>query len=137
MDSLVGVDFGSYAYNATVQEKLADGQLVELGSGSTVNVEAALELNPDVIMTSASGSADFDTHPKLQEVGLTVVLNADYLDITPSGSRRMGQVYRRVSTMKKRKQTHCSTMSQRRIRHPRRPRRGCHRTAHRPSQHTF
>lgn len=85
MDSLVGLDFGTYAYNPTVQAKLAAGELVELGSGSNVNVEAALELEPDVIMTSASGSADFDTHPKLEEVGLTVVLNADYLDVTPLG----------------------------------------------------
>ena len=91
LDSLVGVDFGSFAYNSAVQDKLAAGELVELGSGSTVNVEAALELEPDVIMTSASGSADFDTHPKLEEVGLTVVLNADYLDVTPLGRAEWGK----------------------------------------------
>lgn len=91
LDTLVGIDFGSFAYNLTVQEMLAAGELVELGSGSTVNVEAALELEPDVIMTSASGSADFDTHPKLEEVGLTVVLNADYLDVTPLGRAEWGK----------------------------------------------
>lgn len=91
LDTLVGVDSGSFAYNPTVQEMLAAGELVELGSGSTVNVEAALELDPDVIMTSASGSADFDTHPKLEEVGLTVVLNADYLDVTPLGRAEWGK----------------------------------------------
>ncbi len=91
LDSLVGVDFGSFAYNPTVQEMLAAGELVELGSGSTVNVEGALDLDPDVIMTSASGSADFDTHPKLEEVGLTVVLNADYLDVTPLGRAEWGK----------------------------------------------
>lgn len=91
LDSLVGVDFASFAYNATVQEKYAAGELVELGSGATVNVEAALALEPDVIMTSASGSADYDTHPKLQEVGLTVMLNADYLDVTPLGRAEWGK----------------------------------------------
>ncbi len=91
LDTLVGVDFGSFAYNPTVQEMLAASELVELGSGATVNVEAALELDPDVIMTSASGSADFDTHPKLEEVGLTVVLNADYLDVTPLGRAEWGK----------------------------------------------
>ena len=91
LDRLVGVDFGAYAYNPTVQEMLAAGELAELGSGSTVNVEAALELDPDGITTSASGSADFDTHPKLEEVGLTVVLNADYLDITPLGRAEWGK----------------------------------------------
>lgn len=91
LDSLVGVDFASYAYNPIVPEKLAAGELVELGSGATVNVEAALALEPDVIMTSASGSADFDTHPKLQEVGLTVMLNADYLDVTPLGRAEWGK----------------------------------------------
>ncbi|MEZ4594136.1 MAG: ABC transporter substrate-binding protein [Chloroflexota bacterium] len=91
LDSLVGVDFASFAYNPTVQEKYAAGELVELGSGATVNVEAALALEPDVIMTSASGSADYDTHPKLQEVGLTVMLNADYLDVTPLGRAEWGK----------------------------------------------
>ncbi|MEZ4595166.1 MAG: ABC transporter substrate-binding protein [Chloroflexota bacterium] len=91
LDSLVGVDFASYAYNPTVQEMYAAGELVELGSGATVNVEAALALEPDVIMTSASGSADYDTHPKLQEVGLTVMLNADYLDVTPLGRAEWGK----------------------------------------------
>ena len=91
LDTLVGVDFGSFAYNPNVREMLDAGELVELGSGSTVNVEAALELDPDVIMTSASGSADFDTHPKLEEVGLTVVLNADYLDMTPLGRAEWGK----------------------------------------------
>ncbi|VAW35904.1 Vitamin B12 ABC transporter, substrate-binding protein BtuF, partial [hydrothermal vent metagenome] len=32
-----------------------------------------------------------DTHPKLEEVGLTVVLNADYLDITPLGRAEWGK----------------------------------------------
>ncbi|MCA9920240.1 MAG: ABC transporter substrate-binding protein, partial [Anaerolineales bacterium] len=91
LDSLVGVDFASYAYNPTVQEMYAAEELVELGSGSTVNVEAAVALEPDVIMTSASGSADYDTHPKLQEVGLTVILNADYLDVTPLGRAEWGK----------------------------------------------
>lgn len=91
MDSLVGVDNATYAYSPSVQAALAAGELVELGSGATVNVEAALDLNPDIIMTSASGSADFDTHPKLEEVGLTVVLNADYLDVTPLGRAEWGK----------------------------------------------
>lgn len=91
LDSLVGVDFGTYAYNPNVRAMLDAGELVELGSGPTVDVEAALELAPDVIMTSASGSADYDTHPKLQEVGLPVVLNADYLDITPLGRAEWGK----------------------------------------------
>jgi iron complex transport system substrate-binding protein len=91
LDTVVGVDSGAFAYNPNVREMLDAGELVELGSGSTVNVEAALELDPDVIMTSASGSADFDTHPKLEEVGLTVVLNADYLDVTPLGRAEWGK----------------------------------------------
>ncbi|MCP4418650.1 MAG: ABC transporter substrate-binding protein [Chloroflexi bacterium] len=91
MNSLVAVDSAAYAYNVSVHTKLDAGELVELGSGPTVDVEAALELAPDVIMTSASGSPDYDTHPKLEEVGLTVVLNADYLDITPLGRAEWGK----------------------------------------------
>ncbi|MGB1253549.1 MAG: ABC transporter substrate-binding protein [Candidatus Promineifilaceae bacterium] len=85
VDALVAVDTGLYASSEAVTSRIAAGEVTEIGSGAEVNIEMAIELEPDVIMTGASGLPEYDAHPKLQEAGLTVVLNADYLDATPLG----------------------------------------------------
>lgn len=85
LDALVGVDSGLYVSNETVRTMIANGDVAEVGSGADVNVETAVALEPDLIMTYASGFADYDAHPKLQEAGLTVALNAEYLDPSPLG----------------------------------------------------
>ncbi|MFZ3151465.1 MAG: ABC transporter substrate-binding protein [Anaerolineaceae bacterium] len=93
MDTLVGVDDAMYAYNETVRERAEAGDLAIVGGGAgggSVNVEALLDLDPDLIMTSASGSSELDAHPKLLEAGLPVVLNSDYLEQSPLGRAEWG-----------------------------------------------
>ncbi|MFZ3071323.1 MAG: ABC transporter substrate-binding protein [Anaerolineaceae bacterium] len=93
LDTLVGVDDAMYAYNETVRERAEAGDLTIVGGGAgggSVNVETLLDLDPDLIMTSASGSPELDAHPKLLEAGLPVVLNADYLEQSPLGRAEWG-----------------------------------------------
>lgn len=85
LDRVVGVDTTAFTTNQTVVEGVAAGNIVEIGSGAQVNVEAAIDLDPDLIMTYGSGSADFDSEPKLREAGLDVVLNAEFLETSPLG----------------------------------------------------
>lgn len=93
LDALVAVDDATYAYNPQVRARAADGSLALVGggaSGGSVNVEKLLELNPDLIMTSASGSPELDAHPKLLEASLPVVINSDYLEQSPLGRAEWG-----------------------------------------------
>ena len=93
LDALVAVDDATYAFNPVVREKAASGAIALVGGGAgggSVNVEKALELQPDLIMTSASGSPELDAHPKLLEAGLPVVINADYLEQSPLGRAEWG-----------------------------------------------
>lgn len=85
LDRLVAIDTGQYVNAPEVQALLVDGGLAEIGSGSAVNVEQALALEPDLVMTYASGTADFDAHPRLQAAGLPVALNAEFLETSPLG----------------------------------------------------
>ncbi|MDJ0754271.1 MAG: ABC transporter substrate-binding protein [Ardenticatenaceae bacterium] len=85
LDKVVGVDTAAFTTNQTVVEGVAAGNIAEIGSGAQVNVEAAIDLDPDLIMTYGSGSADFDSEPKLREAGLDVVLNAEFLETSPLG----------------------------------------------------
>jgi iron complex transport system substrate-binding protein len=85
LDTLVGVDTSLYTTNETVVGMVQNGVVAEIGNGAEVNVEIALDLDPDLIMTSATGTPEYDAHPVLQEAGLPVVINADYLDSSPLG----------------------------------------------------
>jgi len=93
LDALVAVDDATYVYNPTVREKAASGEIAVVGGGMggpSANIESLLELDPDVIMTSASGIPELDVYPKLEEVGLPVVINGDYLEQTPLGRAEWG-----------------------------------------------
>ncbi len=85
VDTLVGLDSLAFASTPEIRERIDAGQVAEVGFGAEVNVEQVLDLDPDVVMTYSSGSADFDAQPKLEEAGITVVVNSDYLDANPLG----------------------------------------------------
>lgn len=84
-DRLVGLDSLAFASTPEVRARIDAGEVAEVGFGAEVNVEQVLDLEPDMVMTYASGSADFDAQPKLEEAGITVVVNSDYLDTNPLG----------------------------------------------------
>ncbi|HUM70998.1 MAG TPA: ABC transporter substrate-binding protein, partial [Chloroflexota bacterium] len=85
VDTLVGLDSLAFASTPEIRARIDAGQVAEVGFGAQVNVEQVLDLDPDVVMTYSSGSADFDAQPKLEEAGVTVVVNSDYLDANPLG----------------------------------------------------
>ncbi|MBC7811575.1 MAG: ABC transporter substrate-binding protein, partial [Burkholderiales bacterium] len=84
-DTLMGVDETDFVSTASVRERIDSGEVVEVGGGAEVNVELTLDLEPDVVMTDSFGSPEYDEHPKLLEAGLTVVMNADWVEIEPLG----------------------------------------------------
>ncbi|MCU0499662.1 MAG: ABC transporter substrate-binding protein [Anaerolineae bacterium] len=85
VDALIGVDSGLYINSPTIVEKFEAGDLVEVGSGSGVNVETVLDLAPDLVMTYGSGFPEFDAHPVLLDAGVAVALNSEWLEGTPLG----------------------------------------------------
>lgn len=91
LSSLVAVDTADYVYNQEVRNWAGAGMIASVGSGPSIDVEALIELAPDLIMTSASGSADWDTHPALEKAGLPVVINSDYLEQDPLGRAEWGK----------------------------------------------
>ena len=91
LESLVAVSSGAYIYNPEVQNWLQAGAVSEVGSGAEVNVERLVDLNPELVMTSASGYLEYDSHPQLLEAGLKVVINSDYLEQNPLGRAEWGK----------------------------------------------
>jgi iron complex transport system substrate-binding protein len=91
LDRLVGLDDATYVSNPTVLKMAEEGKLTMLGYGSGVNVEKALELKPDLIMTYGSGAPEYDAHPLLIQAGLKVAVNAEWLDTSPLGRAEWGK----------------------------------------------
>lgn len=85
LEKLVGVSSFKNINTSEVRKKIERRELKEVGNNASVNVEQLLELNPDLIMTYGSGNPEFDSHPKLLEAGLPVVINAEYLESSPLG----------------------------------------------------
>lgn len=85
LDRLVAVDSFLWTNNAKVREMIRAGKLIEIGSGPQVDVEKTINAKPDVIFTSGSGIAEYDTHPKLLEAKLKVAIDGSYMETSPLG----------------------------------------------------
>jgi iron complex transport system substrate-binding protein len=84
-DRLLGLDSFLYVNTPEIVERIKAGELAEVGSGSTVNVELVLDLQPDLVMTYGIGIPDYDAHPKLLEAGVNVAINGDFVESSPLG----------------------------------------------------
>lgn len=89
VDRLVGLDSFLYTSTPSVLEQIEAGDVVEVGSFEP-NIEVLLDLEPDLIMAQQF-SAGPGTYTVLGEVGLPVVLNADFVDTSPLGQAEWGK----------------------------------------------
>ena len=83
LDALVGVDGGFYISTPEIAAKYAADGLAEVGYGSEVNAEVAVDTGAEVVFTFASGLPEYDSFPKLEEAGMQTAINAEYAEISP------------------------------------------------------
>ncbi|MCY4464988.1 MAG: ABC transporter substrate-binding protein [Chloroflexi bacterium] len=84
VDQLVAVDGGYYISSPAVLEGIESGAIAEIGFGAEVNIELALELTPDLVL-SYSYNPDADAHPVLLEAGIFTALDASWRENSPLG----------------------------------------------------
>ncbi|MCB0109045.1 MAG: ABC transporter substrate-binding protein, partial [Caldilineaceae bacterium] len=85
LNALVGLDRFASVNTPEVRAQIDAGALIEIGSGAGVNIEAAIDAEPDLILPFSLGNPEQDAHPKLIEAGLPVVLTAEYMETSPLG----------------------------------------------------
>jgi iron complex transport system substrate-binding protein len=91
LDKLVAVDTILYTNLPEIIAKHEAGELPEVSPNfGEINTELLLDLEPDLIMSQRFDGTD-QLYPTLQEAGLPVVLNADFLDTTPLGQAEWGK----------------------------------------------
>jgi len=90
LDYLVGVDMASLATNTAVLDKFADGELTEIAPNFELDIETALELNPELIFTYGFGF-DTDSYHQLQDAGLPVALLGEFAETNPLARAEWGK----------------------------------------------
>jgi iron complex transport system substrate-binding protein len=85
LDRLVAIDHRKHINNRTVQTYVQQGKVREVGTESSLNTEQLLDVNPALVMTYQIPGATADNVTRLTAAGLTVVVNAEYLETSPLG----------------------------------------------------
>jgi iron complex transport system substrate-binding protein len=85
LDRLVGLDNPQFVHTPAVVEMIEAGELATVRSGTEINVERILALDPSLVMTYGMGTPADDVHPQLIAAGVPVAINAEYVEPTPLG----------------------------------------------------
>ncbi|MFP4693529.1 MAG: ABC transporter substrate-binding protein [Halothece sp.] len=85
LDRLIAVGRPEIVNTPAVREKIEQGEMPGVRKGSSLNFELLLSLDPDLVMTFGTGNQEFDTFPKLIELGIPTGIIAEYMESSPLG----------------------------------------------------
>lgn len=83
-DKLTGFPTLDYISSPAMRTRIDKGEVRELGVDKSMNIEILAALKPDVVM-GYSVTGDYGQFKKIQELGIPVVINAEYLEKHPLG----------------------------------------------------
>ena len=81
--SIVGVSGKGFVYSPKIIQNIAKGSVMDVGYEANLNKELILKIAPDVIMIYGIGSESAGYVGKIKELGIKVIINADYLETDP------------------------------------------------------
>ncbi len=83
--SLAGASGTDFIYDSVLLELVAGGQIKEVGYDDNLNKELIASLSPDLVMVYGVAGESAAYTGKLEEMGIKVLFNADYLENEPLG----------------------------------------------------
>jgi iron complex transport system substrate-binding protein len=83
-EKLVGFPTTDYISSESMRKRVDAGKVVDLGVDKGLNFERLAALQPDLVM-GYTMSADYGQFRKIEEFGIPVILNAEYLEKHPLG----------------------------------------------------
>lgn len=83
-NKLIGFPTTDYISSKTARDRIETGNIIDLGIDKGMNLEKLFELSPDMVM-GYTMTADIGQFKKILEVGIPVVINAEYLEKHPLG----------------------------------------------------
>jgi iron complex transport system substrate-binding protein len=84
-NTIVGVSGTGFIYSPELIKNVIKGLIVDVGYESNLNKELILKISPDLIMIYGIGSESSGYVGKIKELGIKVMINADYLETDPLG----------------------------------------------------
>jgi iron complex transport system substrate-binding protein len=84
-NSVVGMSGTNFVYSPVILNNIKKGLVAEIGYEANLNKEMILKIAPDLIMIYGIGSESSGYLGKVKELGLKVIINADYLETDPLG----------------------------------------------------
>lgn len=83
-EKVKGMVGAKYVYSPTIRQRVKTGDLTAFRPAG-FNKEKALAMNPDLIMLSAGQVSEFNDFKMLAELGISIFVNAEWLETTPLG----------------------------------------------------
>lgn len=84
-NSVVGISGSSYVSHPEIRQRVENGEAVDVGYGQNLNYELIVNQHPDLVMVYGIGSEVAEYSKKLEELGIPVIMNAEYLEENPLG----------------------------------------------------
>jgi iron complex transport system substrate-binding protein len=83
-NKLVAVDNADFICDSVVLKKVDKGEIKEISKGSgSMNVEQALLINPELIITYGMGNPEKDMNQKITQAGIPVAISVEHLETSP------------------------------------------------------
>jgi iron complex transport system substrate-binding protein len=82
-DVLTGIGNLKYVNATAVRENIKAGKVVEAGIDASMNEELLISLQPDLLMAMGSPNGKIGRYKTLQEAGVPVMINSEWLESTP------------------------------------------------------
>jgi iron complex transport system substrate-binding protein len=82
--TIAAVDNGAYIFDEAIRQRVQTGEILQVGSGGTTNLERIIALDPDVVLITLFGPDD-PLQQQLQQAGIPALVVADWREATPLG----------------------------------------------------
>jgi iron complex transport system substrate-binding protein len=82
-NSIAGVSGTNFIFSPEIKKNVEKGLVADVGYEANLNKELILNISPDLIMIYGIGSESAGYVGKLKELGIKVIINADYLETDP------------------------------------------------------
>ena len=84
-DKICGVSGANYVSDPKLNKRILRGEVPDVGYDQNLNYELIVKLKPDVVFAYGVGSEIIGFLNRLKDLGIPVVLNAEYLEQSPLG----------------------------------------------------
>jgi len=92
-DKIIGISGLSLLYDEQLRNAVRSGKIADVGYDDNLNIEMIIRLKPDLVMVYGVGGESSGIVGKLKDLGIKVLINADYLENDPLGKTEWIKVF--------------------------------------------